>query len=348
MQMHEYYMTRCIELALKGLGKVAPNPMVGAILVYENQIIGEGYHEIYGKAHAEVNCFNSVAEKNTDFISKAVLYVSLEPCAHYGKTPPCVNLIIDKGVKKVVIGCTDPFKEVSGKGIEILRNAGIEVMVGILEKECINLNSHFFTYHQQHRPYIILKWAQTANGKIAGIGNERLIISNTISTTKVHQWRSEVVAILIGTNTALKDNPSLDNRLWTGKSPIRMVIDSLLKLPIELKIFIDTMPTIVFNYKKESKNGQVQFIQLLKSKSVLLQIMDYCCVNNINSILVEGGTHLLQSFINEGIWDEARIITNTSLIIENGLNAPQLKSAFIYKEETIINDQIIYYKNKHN
>ena len=348
MQMHEFYMTRCIELALKGLGEVAPNPMVGAVLVYEDKIIGEGYHQVFGKAHAEVNCFNSVVDENINLISNAVLYVSLEPCAHYGKTPPCVHLIIDKGVKKVVIGCRDPFNKVSGKGIEILQNAGIEVVVGILEKECINLNSHFFTHHQQHRPYIILKWAQTNDGKIAGVGNDRLMISNAITTTKVHQWRSEVMAILIGTNTALKDNPSLDNRLWTGKSPIRMVIDSILKLPKELKIFNDNNPTIVFNYRQESKNGHVQFIQLLQSKSVLLQIVDYCCANNINSILVEGGTRLLQSFIDEGIWDEARIITNRSLTIGNGLNAPQLKSAIFYKEETIINDQIIYYKNEHH
>lgn len=348
MQVHEFYMTRCIELALKGLGDVAPNPMVGSILVYENQIIGEGYHEKFGKAHAEVNCFNNVAAKDEVFVANAVLYVSLEPCAHFGKTPPCVDLIIKKAVKKVVIGCRDPFTEVNGKGIERLLDAGVEVIVGILEIECINLNNHFFTYHQKHRPYIILKWAQTADGKITGLGNERLTISNAISTTKVHQWRSESMAILIGTNTALKDNPILDNRLWTGKSPIRMVIDCTLRLPNDLKMFNDNKPTIVFNYMQERQDGSVQFIQLLQNKSTLLQIMDYCCANNIDSILVEGGTKLLQSFIDEGIWDEARIMTNTTLNIGNGLNAPQLKSAILYKEETIINDQINYYRNKRN
>ncbi len=348
MQIHEYYMARCIELAQKGIGEVAPNPMVGAILVYENRIIGEGYHEKFGNAHAEVNCFNNVLAKDQSLVADAVLYVSLEPCAHFGKTPPCVDLIIAKGVKKVLIGCRDSFKEVNGKGIERLVTAGIEVEVGVLEKECINLNNEFFTFHQKHRPFIILKWAQTADGKIAGLGNERLMISNSITSTKVHQWRSEVVAILIGTNTALKDNPSLDNRLWAGKSPIRMVIDKSLRLPNDLKIFNDIKPTIVFNYLQEGYNGQVQFIQLLKNKSVLLQIIDYCYSNNINSVLVEGGAQLHQSFIDEGIWDEARIIINTMLQIGNGLNAPQLKSVLLYKEETILNDQILYYKNQHN
>lgn len=348
MQIHENYMLRCIELALKGLGEVAPNPMVGAVLVYENRIIGEGYHEKFGKAHAEVNCFNSLAKKDEGYVADAVLYVSLEPCVHFGKTPPCVDLIITKGVKKVVIGCRDSFKEVNGKGIERLVNAGIEVIVGVLENKCINLNNHFFTFYQKHRPYIILKWSQTAEGKIAGLGKDRLMISNSISTIKVHQWRSEAMAILIGTNTALKDNPSLDNRLWTGKSPIRMVIDCTLRLPNDLKIFNDNKPTIVFNYMQEGQNGQVQFIQLLKNKSVLLQMMDHCFEKNINSIFVEGGAQLHQSFIDEDIWDEAIIITNTTLQIGNGLNAPQLKSVLLYKEETIMNDQILYYKNQRN
>ncbi len=348
MQIHEYYIARCIELAQKGLGQVAPNPMVGALLVYQDKIIGEGYHQNYGEAHAEVLCFNSVSEKDKVSVSDSILYVSLEPCAHFGKTPPCVDLIIFKGIKKVVIGCRDPFIEVNGKGIERLQDAGIEVIVGILENECINLNARFFTYHQKHRPYIVLKWAQTADGKIAALGNERLIISNKISTTKVHQWRSEEMAILIGTNTAMKDNPSLNNRFWMGKSPIRMVIDCSLRLPNDLKIFKDNKPTIVFNYKKEEQIGAVYFIRILPNKSVMLQIMDYCYANKINSILVEGGTQLLQSFIDEGIWDEARIIINTTLNIGNGLTSPQLKSAISFKEEIIINDQIIYYSRVTN
>ncbi len=338
-------MARCIELALKGLGEVAPNPMVGAILVHEHQIIGEGYHEKFGEAHAEVNCLNSVAVENEDLVSKSVLYVSLEPCAHFGKTPPCVNLIIEKGIKKVVIGCQDSFKKVNGKGIERLQDGGVEVVVGVLEEECINLNSHFFTYHQKQRPFIILKWAETADGKIAGISNERLMISNAITSTKVHQWRSEVMAILIGTNTALKDNPSLDNRLWTGKSPIRMVIDGSGRLPNSLKIFNDSKPTIIFKYKQEAQYGKVQFIQLVQNKSMLLQIMDYCYANNINSMLVEGGAQLIQSFIDEGVWDEARIIINSSLNIGNGLNAPQLNAALLYNQEAILGDTIFYYKN---
>ena len=236
-------MTRCLQLAQLGAGNVAPNPMVGAVLVYEEKIIGEGYHRKYGEAHAEVNCINSVKESNRELIEKSTLYVSLEPCSHYGKTPPCSDLIIQNKIKKVVIGCQDIYKEVSGKGILKLRNAGVEVISGVLEKESVDLNKRFFTFHQKFRPYIILKWAQTANTKI-GSTNERILISNEYTNRLVHKWRSEEAAVLVGTNTAVQDDPFLTTRLWKGKNPVRIVIDKELKLPPSLNIFDTNSQTI--------------------------------------------------------------------------------------------------------
>lgn len=237
MTNDELYMQRCLQLAQLAAGHTAPNPMVGAVLVHDGVIIGEGYHKQYGGPHAEVNCINSVAEEHKHLIPSSFIYVSLEPCAHYGKTPPCADLIIRNKIPKVVVGCRDPFKQVDGKGIEKLVNAGIDVTVGVLEKECRQVNRRFFTFHTQHRPYVLLKWAQTGDGKIASYSEERLLISNDISNKLVHKWRSEEAAILVGTNTALMDNPSLTNRLWSGKSPIRLVIDMDLRLPKHLQLF---------------------------------------------------------------------------------------------------------------
>ncbi|MBC7722390.1 MAG: bifunctional diaminohydroxyphosphoribosylaminopyrimidine deaminase/5-amino-6-(5-phosphoribosylamino)uracil reductase RibD, partial [Pedobacter sp.] len=214
-------MFRCLELAVLGKGNVAPNPMVGSVLVHEGRIIGEGYHQLYGQPHAEVNCINSVAENDKYLIPQSTLYVSLEPCSHFGKTPPCSDLIIKHDIKKVVVGCRDSYEEVNGKGIENLQQNGVEVVLGILENDCKNLNKRFFTFHTKKRPFIILKWAETANGKIASNTNERLLISNDFSNRVVHKWRSEEGAILVGTKTASLDNPSLNNRLWHGKNPIR-------------------------------------------------------------------------------------------------------------------------------
>src|SRR5215212_3734496 len=211
----EIYMHRCIELALLARGNVAPNPMVGAVLVYQDRIIGEGYHKEYGKAHAEVNCINSVKAGDLDLIERAVLYVSLEPCAHFGKTPPCADLIIEKKIPRVVIGCRDPFKQVDGKGIEKLKAANIEVVTGVCEEACVKLNKRFFTFHTEHKPYVILKWAQSANNKIANADRSRVMISNEYSNRIVHKWRSEEMAIMIGKNTALSDDPELTTRLWT-------------------------------------------------------------------------------------------------------------------------------------
>ncbi|MEP6927156.1 MAG: bifunctional diaminohydroxyphosphoribosylaminopyrimidine deaminase/5-amino-6-(5-phosphoribosylamino)uracil reductase RibD [Ginsengibacter sp.] len=342
MTTDEQYMSRCIQLAKLGAGHVAPNPMVGSLLIYENKIIGEGYHQEYGEAHAEVNCIKSVKDESKSFIEKSAMYVSLEPCSHFGKTPPCTDLIIKNKIKKVTIGCTDIYKEVAGKGIQKLQDAGIEVIAGILEKECIELNKRFFTFHQKFRPYIILKWAQSLNGKIAGGHEKRILISNDYSNRLVHKWRSEEGAILIGTNTAIQDDPLLTTRLWTGKNPVRIVIDKELKLPSVLKAFNNKAKTIIYNLLKNSTEENLVYIKL-ENENFLEQLVHSLFEMNIQSILVEGGTTTLQSFIDTGLWDEGRIITNEKLIIENGIAAPEIKDFILEKQERYFGDLISFY-----
>lgn len=344
MNIHEQYMYRCLQLAALGNGSVAPNPMVGAVLVHDNRIIGEGYHEKYGECHAEVNCINSVTENDMPLVSSSVLYVSLEPCAHYGKTPPCTKLIIENKIPHVVVGCRDPFIQVDGKGMEKLREAGVTVTENILQKESIQLNKRFFTFHTRQRPYIILKWAQTTNHIIAAANDERLLISNNITNRLVHKWRSEEMGILIGTNTALKDNPQLTNRLWSGKSPIRLVIDKILQLPHSVHVLNQKQPAIIFNEIKDEEDGLVLYHQCETKSSYLEDILHYCYTANIQSILVEGGASLLQSFINENLWDEARIITNENLFVPQGLPAPQLRHAVLQHTEKNTGDTIQYFK----
>ena len=337
------FMERCLQLAQLGKGNVAPNPMVGAVLVYNNRIIGEGCHQEYGKGHAEVNCLNNVAETDKHLIAKSTLYVSLEPCAHYGKTPPCANLIVENKIPEVVIGCTDLFAKVNGKGITILKEAGVKVTVGILEKECIELNKRFFTFHQLKRPYIILKWAQTFDGFIAGTRDERLLISNEYTNRLVHKWRSEEAAIMVGSNTVLKDNPKLNNRLWSGKQPIRFVLDGSLKISSESNMLDGSQPTVVFNYHQQEEGLSLKYQQLKRTDNVLQQIMDYAYNNNIQSVFVEGGAALLQLFIDHNCWDEARVITNKELIVNNGVIAPSLTNAVLVRNENIFSDIISYY-----
>lgn len=339
----ETYMSRCIELALKGAGNVAPNPMVGAVLVYKDRIIGEGWHEQYGKAHAEVNCIASVKKEDETLIEQSVMYVSLEPCAHFGKTPPCANLIIEKKIPTVVIGCRDPFKEVDGKGMDKLEAAGVKVVTGVLEKGCIDLNKRFFTFHTQHRPYIILKWAQTANGKIAADKGDRLLISNEYSNRLVHKWRSEEASILVGTNTALLDNPSLTNRLWEGHHPIRLVVDMDLRLPSSLHVMDGTIQTIVFNTVKHEEKNKLLFYQVTNSDSLVHQISNALYQLNIQSVLVEGGAHLLQSFIDDNMFDEIRVITNTQMDIPEGIAAPDIKDFFVTDTLRLSADTIRFY-----
>lgn len=342
---HQVYMRRCLELARLGAGFVAPNPMVGAVLVHQDRIIGEGWHGAYGGPHAEVNCIHAVSEEDRHFIPESTMYVSLEPCAHFGKTPPCSQLIIDHRIPKVVIACRDPFAAVNGRGIEQLQKAGIEVITGILEAAAIELNRRFFCFHEQKRPYVILKWAQTADGYIASNTAERLLITHEQTNLLVHQWRSEEAAILIGTETALKDNPSLTNRYWHGKSPLRMVIDKQLRLPENLTIFTDGNPLIVFNEEKTVTNGAVQFVQMNRASSFIDELFVYCYTHAIQSILVEGGARLLKSFLNENKWNETRVLTNTTLQIGAGLAAPVIQESFLHHSFQSATDQIDYYTN---
>ncbi|WP_233577977.1 bifunctional diaminohydroxyphosphoribosylaminopyrimidine deaminase/5-amino-6-(5-phosphoribosylamino)uracil reductase RibD [Hanamia caeni] len=345
MPPDERYMSRCIQLARLGVGNVAPNPMVGAVLVYEDKIIGEGYHQKFGEAHAEVNCINSVTHQDKNRIEKSTIYVSLEPCAHYGKTPPCSDLIIQTKIRKVVVGCQDIYKEVAGKGIEKLRNAGVEVVSGILENECKELNKRFFTFHQKQRPYIILKWAQSANGKIGSKDSERILISNDYSNRLVHKWRSEEAAILVGTNTVLKDDPSLTTRLWKGNNPIRIVIDKELKIAPSSKTFDEEAETLVFNLSKNSATKNTRFIKLDK-ENFIKELLDSLYKNEIQSVLIEGGAKTLQSFIDSGLWDEARIITNETMVVEEGINAPQMKNFTMIHREKYFSDSIAYFIRK--
>lgn len=342
-------MHRCLALAKLAAGNVAPNPMVGAVLVYDGKIISEGYHTKFGEAHAEVNCINNVKEEHKNLIEKSTLYVSLEPCAHFGKTPPCTDLIIQNSIPEVVIGCKDIFKEVDarpddlvarGKGIKGLQEAGIKVRTGILEKECRELNKRFFTFHQEQRPYIILKWAESANGKI-GIGTGRVLISNEYTNRLVHKWRSEEAGILVGRKTALKDDPSLTTRLYPGNNPIRCVTDNHLTLPTWLTLLDHSTTTIVFNLLKEAKEKNIKWVKLKDSNiSTLVTSMHD---EDIQSVIVEGGATLLQSFIDEGLWDEVRTIRNNELTIENGIAAPELKKATIQKQEYYFGDTISYF-----
>jgi diaminohydroxyphosphoribosylaminopyrimidine deaminase / 5-amino-6-(5-phosphoribosylamino)uracil reductase len=351
------YMDRCLQLAKLGAGHVAPNPMVGAVLVYEDSIIGEGYHQKYGEAHAEVNAIHQAAGSGqTDKISQSTLYVSLEPCAHFGKTPPCADLIIKYKIPKVVIGCRDPFKEVDGKGIEKLIAAGVEVEVGVLENECKELNKRFFTFHTQHRPHIILKWAETADGKIAAPLNPpeggtfeesaspKLLISNEYSNRLVHKWRSEEAAILVGTNTVVNDDPELTTRLWPGNSPVRLVVDMNLRLPSSSKVFNRQGKTIIFNTIKHEEDENLLYYQVTEDVSLVHQIVNALYQLKIQSVIVEGGAKLLQSFIDEGMWDEARIISNKQLTIGNGLPASKLINALKIEEQNILADTIEIYK----
>jgi len=333
-------MHRCVELAKLAAGNVAPNPMVGAVLVHDGKIISEGYHAKFGEAHAEVNCINNVKEEDKNLIEKSTLYVSLEPCSHFGKTPPCTDLIIKNKIPEVVIGCKDSFKEVDGKGIKRLQEAGIKITTGILEKECRELNKRFFTFHQKQRPYIILKWAESANGKI-GIVTGRVLISNEYTNRLVHKWRSEEAAILVGRKTASKDDPSLTTRLYPGNNPVRCVTDNHLTLPTWLTLFDHATPTIVFNLLKEAKEKNIKWVRLQDSTiSTLLTSMHN---QDIQSVIVEGGATLLQSFIDEGLWDEVRTIRNNELTIKNGIDAPELKKATLQKQENYFGDTISYF-----
>lgn len=320
-------MQRCIELAALGAGSVSPNPMVGAVIVHEGHIIGEGYHRQYGHAHAEVNAINQVLAHFDDakkLLKNSTIYVSLEPCAHYGKTPPCADLIIKHQIPKVVVGCRDPFDQVNGKGIEKLMAEGIEVINGVLEAECQWLNRGFFTRVQKKRPYIILKWAQTSDGFFAPADKSQFWITGDESRRLVHKWRSEEDAILIGKNTAQTDNPQLNLRHWMGKAPKRVVIDRKLELSHELNIYDQSVETLIFNEIKTDIDIKIKYIALEDFDRFVPQyILFQLYLQDIQSVIIEGGAHTLNSFIEEGLWDEARIFTGKA-VLEQGIKAPYI------------------------
>ncbi len=326
MAQHEIFMQRCLELAQLGMGYVSPNPMVGAVIVHNGKIIGEGYHHRYGEAHAEVNAINQVIEKYSDFdslLKQSTIYVSLEPCAHYGKTPPCADLIIKHQISRVIVGCRDPFNQVNGKGIEKLLSAGIEVIVGVLEQECIWLNRRFFTRVQKQRPYVIFKWAQTDDGYFAP-GNERQFwITGEESRRLTHKWRSEEDAILVGKNTAKNDNPQLNVRYGTGKSPKRVLIDRRLELSSTLNIFDQSIETLIFNEIKTDFDGKNKYIALEDFDRYVPQYILYqLYLQDIQSVIIEGGAKTIAAFIEAGTWDEARIFTGVGITLREGINAP--------------------------
>ena len=321
MQTQEFFIQKCLELASKGKGNVSPNPMVGCVIVYNNEIIGEGYHEKYGFSHAEVNAIASVRDKC--LLKKSTLYVNLEPCAHFGKTPPCSSHIIEHKIPKVIIGCLDTFPKVSGKGIEKLQNAGLEVVLGVLEKESRELNTRFFTFQEKKRPYIILKWAESKDGFIAPHNqSEPFWMTSSESKKLVHKLRAEEDAILVGRITAEKDNPSLTVREVKGNHPIRIVIDKDLKLSKELKIFNNEARTIVFNEVKTDSKSNINYITI-NFNQLIKNILTELYKQNIQSVIIEGGAITLQSFIDVNMWDEARIFTTKENLI-HGLRAPKI------------------------
>jgi diaminohydroxyphosphoribosylaminopyrimidine deaminase / 5-amino-6-(5-phosphoribosylamino)uracil reductase len=312
----ENYIQKCLDLAVKGLGNVSPNPMVGAVLVYRDKIIGEGYHEVFGGAHAEVNCITSVTDIDKYLIEESTLYVSLEPCAHYGKTPPCTELIVSHNIKKVVIASLDCNPLVAGRGVSFLESNDIEVTIGILDEEQKNLNKRFYTFYEKKRPYIVLKWAESADGFI-GKENEKIKISTIEQDREVHQWRSEEQAILIGTQTALIDNPQLNNRLSNGRNPIRIILDRTLSLPHKHHIFDQSIDTIILNNIKDENKDNLQFVKI--ESFDINTILDTLYQKNIQSILVEGGKKTLESFIKSGLYDEVRIV-KSDIILGEGIS----------------------------
>ena len=319
-------MSRCIDLARQGMGSVAPNPMVGAVIIHNDRIIGEGFHQYYGGPHAEVNAVNAVSDKN--LLKEATIYVSLEPCAHHGKTPPCSDLLVECGFKRVVIGCKDTFSKVSGKGIEKLKKAGIEILVGVLEQECRELNKRFFTFHERQRPYVILKWAQSKDGYLDRLrpNDEKGVnwISSPETKVLVHKWRSEEQSILVGRKTVQNDNPSLTVREFSGTNPTLIIIDSQLQLPGDLNIFSDEAPTIIFNRMKNEVKGHIEYIRIAETNTQL--ILHELYKRNILSVFVEGGSRTLQYFIFGNVWDEARVIVGNTYFHE-GAKAPTINKA---------------------
>ena len=347
MSVDELYMRRCLQLARCAAGSTTPNPMVGAVIVCDGRIIGEGYHIRAGEPHAEVNAVRSVKPADRHLLPQSTIYVTLEPCSHYGKTPPCCDMIIKEGIRRVVIGVTDNNECVNGAGIARMKKAGIEVVIGVLENECLAVNRPFFTYNRLARPFVTLKWAQTADGYIdvEREGGVPLRISTPVSQVAVHKLRSMHDAILVGTRTALLDNPSLSLRCWTGRAPLRLVIDRAGVLPATLNLFDGSSPTVVYTGNpivgKFGKN--VEQILLDFSKDVPVQILEHLHSLKIQSLLVEGGARTLQSFIDASLWDEARVEVSSSLVAGDGVSAPVMPKSYLSSKEVCDGNDILLF-----
>jgi len=342
----EIYMRRCLDLAQLAKGHTTPNPMVGAVLVHNERIIGEGWHTEYGKAHAEVHCLESVANEDRYLIPQSTMYVSLEPCAHYGKTPPCALRLVYEKVKEVIIANIDPFEKVGGKGIDILKQNDVEVKTGLLEKEGAWVNRRFFSFHTKNRPYIILKWAQTKQGFFAPPDRSRFQITNAASQALVHKWRTEESAIMVGTNTAMYDNPQLTARTYTGNQPLRIVLDTELKIPASHHVFNADAETWIINQHKEERDGNIHFVRM-DLANVLPQLLSRLQHHNILSLIVEGGASLLQSFILLGLWDEARVFTGQASL-PHGISAPILNNSVPAYATELDGDMLNVFTNKNN
>lgn len=344
MKIHEFYINRCIQLAKNGLGTTYPNPLVGSIIVYDNKIIGEGWHQKSGESHAEVIAINAVKDKS--LLAKSTIYVSLEPCSHFGKTPPCCDLIIKNKIPNVVVGTIDPNSKVAGTGIKRLIENGVNVTVGVLETECKELNKRFFTFHDKKRPYIILKWAESLDGFIAPTTKEKkepVWISNQYSRQLVHKWRSEEQAILVGTTTVLDDNPKLDVRDWTGNNPIRIVLDRTAKISEHYFVKDQKMKTIIITEQENlTLSENCIYENAIFDVQLAQKIADISYKYGIQSILIEGGSQTLQTFIDDNIWDEARVFTG-NINLKNGIKAPVLNGNS--QTESIKEDQLKLFFN---
>lgn len=345
MSEDEKYMSRCIQLAKNGLGSVSPNPLVGAVIVCDGKIIGEGYHVCCGCEHAEVNAVYSVDD--AALLHRSTLYVTLEPCSHYGKTPPCADMIVSKQIPRVVIGCEDPSSKVSGRGIKKLRDAGVEVRVGVLETECKWLIRRFTVFNGLKRPYVILKWAESADGFMdyKREGGKPVVLSNPLTTMLVHKKRTEADAIMVGTRTALLDNPSLTVRNWYGKNPVRIVLDRNLSLPAELILFDGAVKTLVFTEKERLSRNNVEYLKVNFEGDLLVDIMHALFQRDVQSLLVEGGSMLLQSFIDKGLWDEI-YIEKSPLELHDGIKAPVQTEWGGYFPDSIWNAHIYHIVRK--
>ena len=345
MKEDEIYMRRCIQLARNGQNNASPNPMVGAVVVCDGLIVGEGYHIRCGEAHAEVNAIGAV--KNESLLKRATIYVSLEPCSHYGKTPPCADLIIEKQIPRIVVGCQDPFVQVAGRGIQKLREAGREVVAGVLEEECRKLIGHFITAHTLGRPYIILKWAESADGfiDINRTNGTAALLSTSHTAMLVHKKRAEADAILVGTRTAMLDNPSLNVRHWYGNNPLRIVPDKHLTLKPSLHLFDGTIPTLVYTFKESSGSEQVEYVTLNPKQDLLPQVMADLHQRRIQTLLVEGGSQLLQSFIDNNLWDEIFVEKSQTQLMA-GVKSPEIDERNRYLIEKNFGIYTFHYANE--